>query len=82
MMPSQRFRRPYRQLNDFKCARILGMREVGWSYRAIDRHLQRTDISVQSIYNSFTLLKNLKNKYRLYQNYRDDEFISYAMQGF
>lgn len=46
-MPLRRYRRPYRQLNDFERGRIVGMREAGWSYRAIGRHLQRTDTAVQ-----------------------------------
>ncbi|GFS90363.1 transposable element Tc1 transposase [Trichonephila clavipes] len=39
MMPS-RFRRLYRQLNDFGRGRIVGMSETEWSYRAKGRHLQ------------------------------------------
>ncbi|GFT01015.1 hypothetical protein TNCV_4054171 [Trichonephila clavipes] len=43
MMPLQRFRRLYRQLNDFERGRIVGMRETGRSYPAVGCHMQRTD---------------------------------------
>ncbi|GFV07941.1 hypothetical protein TNCV_2620021 [Trichonephila clavipes] len=48
MMPSRSFRKPNRQLNDFEGGRIVGIREGGWSYQTIGRHLQRTDTAVQS----------------------------------
>ncbi|GFY15609.1 hypothetical protein TNCV_1282571 [Trichonephila clavipes] len=44
MLPSLRFRRPYRQLNDFERGRIVGMRETRWPYQAICRHMQRTQL--------------------------------------
>ncbi|GFV72477.1 transposable element Tcb1 transposase [Trichonephila clavipes] len=41
MMSSLRFRRPYKQLNDFERGHIVGMYEAGWSDLAIGHHLQR-----------------------------------------
>ncbi|GFU67191.1 hypothetical protein TNCV_4689231 [Trichonephila clavipes] len=38
-MPSRGFRRPFRQLYDFDRGCIVKMREAGWSYRAVGRHL-------------------------------------------
>ena len=46
-MPLRRCRRPYKQLDEFERGRIVGMREAGWSYRAIGRHLHRMDTAVQ-----------------------------------
>ncbi|GFW77895.1 DDE_Tnp_1_7 domain-containing protein [Trichonephila clavipes] len=47
MVPSRRFQRPYKQLNDLERGRIVGMREAEWSYRAIGIHLQLTGSAVQ-----------------------------------
>ncbi|GFT83110.1 transposable element Tc1 transposase [Trichonephila clavipes] len=47
MMPSRRFRRHYRQLNDFELGPIVGMREAELSYLAIGHHLQRTNTAIQ-----------------------------------
>ncbi|GFW09817.1 transposable element Tc1 transposase [Trichonephila clavipes] len=51
-MPLRRFRRPNRQLNGCEHSHIDGMYEAGWSYRAIERHLQRTVTAVQRCYKS------------------------------
>ncbi|GFX53395.1 hypothetical protein TNCV_2946341 [Trichonephila clavipes] len=37
MMPLRRFQKPYRQLNDFERGLIVGMREAGRLYLAINR---------------------------------------------
>ncbi|GFY30624.1 transposable element Tc1 transposase [Trichonephila clavipes] len=58
MMPSQPFRRPYRQLSDIKHGRIVGMLEAGWSYRAIGRHLPRTDTAT-----AIVAVRNLSTKW-------------------
>ncbi|GFU30296.1 HTH_Tnp_Tc3_2 domain-containing protein [Trichonephila clavipes] len=45
-MPLRRNRRQYEQLTDFNRGRIIGLREAGWSYRRIGRHLGRSDMVV------------------------------------
>ncbi|GFW75313.1 uncharacterized protein TNCV_4189671 [Trichonephila clavipes] len=55
MKPSRRFRRPYRQLNEFERGRIVGMREAVESYQVIGHHLQRTDEAVQRCWQQWLL---------------------------
>ncbi|GFV35317.1 transposable element Tc1 transposase [Trichonephila clavipes] len=55
MMPSRRFRKSHMQRNGVECAFTVGMREAGWSYRALSRHLQRTDTVVQMFWQKWLL---------------------------
>ena len=46
-MPRRRIRQRYEQVEQFERGRIVGLREAGWSYRQIARHLERSDRTVR-----------------------------------
>ncbi|KFM63601.1 hypothetical protein X975_07394, partial [Stegodyphus mimosarum] len=56
----RRYRRPYRQLNDFESGRVVGLPEAGWSYPTTGRHLQRTDTTVQRCWQQWLPQRNCR----------------------